>query len=375
MRPHFLLETVFLLTFLVGACSVPLARAAPPADKVDYNFQVRPILSDRCFFCHGPDEKVRKAGLRLDIPEGPLASKVIVPGKPDESELIHRITATDNHHMPPARTNLHLSAEEITLLRRWIAEGAEYKPHWAFLPLPDAVPLPAVSDSRWPVRGVDHFVLARLEREKMKPSPPAPKEDWLRRVTFDLTGLPPTPREVDAFLADDSEAAHERVVDRLLASPRFGERLAVEWLDVARYADSFGYQSDADSLLWPWRDWVIRAFNANLPFDQFITWQVAGDLLDKPTRDQRLATAFNRLHRMTGEGGTVPEEFRLEYVADRVQTFSTAFLGLTLECCRCHDHKFDPLPQRDYYSLGAFFNSIDEWGTYDSSAASCRRRR
>src|SRR5262245_31532094 len=367
MRQRFLLMTMLVLAWTVGGPVILSARAAPPADKVDYNFHVRPILSDRCFFCHGPDEKVRKAGLRLDIPEGPLKSQVIVPGKPEESELVRRITATDKKHMPPARTNLTLTEEEIGILRRWIAEGAEYKPHWAFLPLPDAVSLPAVSDPLWPARGLDHFVLARLDREKLKPSPPAPKEDWLRRVTFDLTGLPPTPQEVEAFLADDSGQAFERVVDRLLASPRFGERLAQEWLDVARYADSFGYQADGDSLVWPWRDWVIRAFNQNLPFDQFVTWQLAGDLLDHPSRDQRLATAFNRLHRMTNEGGSIPEEFRLEYVADRVQTFGTALLGLTLECSRCHDHKYDPITQRDYYGLGAFFNSIDEWGTYDSS--------
>jgi mono/diheme cytochrome c family protein len=343
------------------------ATAAPPAAKVDYNFQVRPLLADRCFTCHGPDEKKRKAKLRLDDPA--VGRRVLVPGKPDESKLIRRITAADAaERMPPAKSNLTLSKDEIALLRRWVAEGAEYKPHWAFLPLPDAVPVPAVADAAWPAGPLDRFTLARLEREGLKPSPAAAKEDWIRRATFDLTGLPPTPAEVDAFLADPSPAAFAKVADRLLASPRFGERLAMDWLDAARYADSFGYQADGDSNVWPWRDWVIGAFNDNLPFDQFITCQVAGDRLPNATRQQRLATAFCRLHRMTNEGGSIPEEWRNEYVSDRVHTIGTAFLGLTFECTRCHDHKYDPLTMKDYYGLGAFFNSIDEWGTYDSAA-------
>jgi hypothetical protein len=345
------------------------AVAAPPAPgKVDYNFQIRPLLADRCFVCHGPDEKNRKAKLRLDLSEVALARRAIVPGKPEESAVIERITADGDRHMPPRKSNLSLSADEIALIRRWVAEGAEYKPHWAFLPLPDTVPVPAVADPHWPAGPPDHFILARLEREGLRPSPAASKEDWLRRVSFDLTGLPAAPADVDAFLADDSPQAFAKAVDRLLASRHFGERMAMEWLDVARYADSFGYQADGDSNVWPWRDWVIDAFNANLAFDQFLTWQIAGDLLPQPTRSQRLATAFCRLHRMTNEGGSIPEEFRNEYVSDRVHTFGTAFLGLTLECSRCHDHKYDPLTMKDYYGLGAFFNSIDEWGTYDSAA-------
>jgi mono/diheme cytochrome c family protein len=357
-------------TVLIAAASLLLgvpASAAPPAEKVDYNFQVRPILADRCFVCHGPDEKARKAKLRLDVREAALSREAFVPGKPDESELARRITATDDDRMPPASSTLRLTPQEIEILRRWVAQGAEYKPHWSFLPLPAAVPVPAVSDPRWPAGPPDRFVLARLEKEGLKPSPPAAREDWLRRVTFALTGLPPTPHEADDFLADRSPQAFERVVDRLLASPRFGERMAQDWLDAARYADSFGYQADADSNVWPWRDWVIRSFNQNLPYDRFLTWQLAGDLLPGATRDQRLATAFNRLHRMTNEGGSIPEEFRNENISDRVHTFATAVLGLTMECARCHDHKYDPLTQRDYYSLGAFFNSIDEWGTYDSA--------
>ena len=244
----------------------------------------------------------RKADLRLDMPES--AYKVaVVPGKPSESELMRRITASDHTRMPPKKSNLAVTKEEIELLRRWIAEGAEYKKHWAYLALPIVVPVPAVTDPSWPKSPLDHFIMARLDREGLKPSEPAPKEDWIRRVSFDLTGLPPAPAEVDAFRADSSPQAFEKVVDRLLASPAFGERLALEWLDVARYADSFGYQADGDSHLWPWRDWVIDAFNQNLPYDQFITWQVAGDLLDRPTRPQRLATAFNRLAPHDQRGG------------------------------------------------------------------------
>ncbi|HJT79286.1 MAG TPA: DUF1553 domain-containing protein, partial [Gemmataceae bacterium] len=328
----------------------------------------RPILADRCFLCHGHDEKARKAKLRLDVAEVAYARHAIVPGKPEESLVIERITAEGGRRMPPPKSHLSLSKDEIDLIRRWIAQGAEYKPHWAFIPLPDAVPVPPVADAKWPANPIDHFVLARLEREGLRPSPPASKEDWIRRASFDLTGLPPAPADVDIFLADTSPKAYEHAADRLLASPHFGERMAMDWLDVARYADSFGYQADGDSNVWPWRDWVIRAFNQDLPYDQFLTWQLAGDLLPHATRDQRLATAFCRLHRMTNEGGSIPEEFRDAYVSDRVHTFGTAMLGLTLQCTHCHDHKFDPLTQRDYYGLGAFFNSIDEWGTYDSAA-------
>lgn len=358
---------------LIAACFLGLvpifADAGPPAaGKVDYNFHIRPLLADRCFVCHGPDANKRKAKLRLDLPESAFGKGVLVPGKPDESPVVQRITAADVHErMPPAKSNLTLNQDEIALIRRWIAEGAEYKPHWAFLPLPDSVPLPPVSDPRWPAGPPDHFILARLDGEGLRPAPPAGKEDWVRRVTFDLTGLPPAPADVDAFLADDTPQAFETVVNRLLASPRFGERLALDWLDVARYADSFGYHTDSDSHVWPWRDWVIRAFNQNLPFDRFLTWQLAGDLLHGPTRQQRLATAFCRLNRMTNEGGSIPEEFRNEYVSDRVHTLGTAVLGLTLECCRCHDHKFDPVTMKDYYALGAFFNSIDESGVYENS--------
>jgi hypothetical protein len=371
MLPHRTPLLLAGLLCLLPTLTLPAATAPPAASRparVDYNYHVRPILADRCFLCHGPDSKARKAGLRLDLRQSALDKGAIVPGKPGDSELVRRISAADHTHMPPRKSNLSLRPDEIDTLRRWVEQGAEYRPHWAFVPLPAAVPLPEVSDPGWPRNGIDRFVLARLDREGLHPSPASSRESWIRRATFDLTGLPPTPKEVDAFLADHAPGAFGRVADRLLASRHFGERLALEWIDVARYADSFGYQSDADNNVWPWRDWVIEAFNQNLPFDRFLTWQVAGDLLPGATRQQRLATAFCRLHRMTGEGGSIPEEFRNENVSDRVHTFGTVFLGLTLECSRCHDHKYDPLTQRDYYSLGAFFNSIDEWGTYDSSA-------
>ncbi|MFO0950334.1 MAG: DUF1549 domain-containing protein [Isosphaeraceae bacterium] len=354
--------------FVLAACPLVARAEDQAAAKVDYNFDVRPILSDRCFLCHGPDERARKADLRLDQSESAVESGAVVPGKPDESELIRRITLPAGHadHMPPARTNLSVSPAEVETLRRWIAQGAEYRPHWAFTPPPRSVPEPKVSDPTWPASPVDRFVLARLDREGLKPSKPASKEEWLRRVTLDLTGLPPTPAEADAFLKDESPRALDRVADRLLSSRRFGERMALEWLDVARYADSFGYQADGDTNVWPWRDWVIRAFNTNLPYDQFVTWQIAGDRLPNPTTDHAPGHRVLPAQPDDQRGGSIPEEWRNEYVSDRVHTFGTAFLGLTFECSRCHDHKYDPITMRDYYGLGAFFNSIDEWGTYDS---------
>ncbi len=342
---------------------------AAPAAPVDFNFQIRPLLADRCFPCHGPDAKSRKAKLRLDLREGALgtdkAGKAIIKaGDPAASEVVRRIFATDpDDLMPPPESKRSLSDEERELLRTWIAQGAEFKQHWAFLPV-ERVAVPAVSDRTWARNEIDAFVLNRLEREGLKPSPEASRETLIRRLSFDLTGLPPTIAEIDAFLGDTSPNAYEKVVDRLLASPRYGEWMAVEWMDLARFADTFGYQADVDCDLSPWRDWVIQAFNENLPYDQFLTWQLAGDLLPNATRDQILATAFNRLHRQTNEGGSIEEEFRTEYVVDRVNTFGTAMLGLTVQCARCHDHKFDPISQRDYYSLAAFFNSIDESGLY-----------
>jgi len=344
------------------------------ADRVDFNFEVRPLLSDRCFSCHGPDEKSRKAQLRLDQREGLFGPRkdgqaVVTPGNPERSELVRRLFATDpDDVMPPPESHLELTGAEKDLLRRWVEQGASWSDHWAFSPVRKPE-LPEVTRAEWAIRPLDRFVLSRLERADLTPSPEAGKERLLRRVTLDLTGLPPTPAELSAFTADASSNAYEAVVDRLLASPAYGERLASDWLDLARYADTYGYQADVERDMSPWRDWVVDAFNRNLPYDQFITWQLAGDRLPEATDEQILATAFNRLHRQTNEGGSIEEEFRNEYVSDRVHTMGTAFLGLTLECSRCHDHKYDPISQRDYYSLSAFFNNIDESGLYSHFTA------
>lgn len=348
-----------------------LFRAAGvfPSEQVDFHAHIKPLLSDRCYACHGPDATARKAGLRLDLKEGLFKSRkgrppIVKPGDPTGSELFLRITATDPaERMPPEEKKLALSRDEIELFRRWIAQGAEVpdRSHWSFQPVA-VVPVPRASGAaRNPI---DAFVHDRLRRVGLRPAPEASRATLLRRLALDLTGLPPTLAELDAVMADTSLDWYERVVERYLASPHYGERLANDWLDLARYADTYGYQADMDRDMSPWRDWVIRAFNANLPYDQFILWQLAGDLLPNPTREQYLATAFNRLHRQTNEGGSIEEEFRTEYVADRVHTFGTAFLGLTLECARCHDHKYDPINQKDYYRLFAFFNSIDESGLY-----------
>lgn len=342
------------------------AQQVSAQEAVDFARDVRPILSDRCFVCHGPDAAQREAGLRLDVRDEALrvlksGRAAIVPGKPEESELVRRVSAHGDERMPPAKSKLTVSAAEVDVLRRWIAEGAEYSGHWAFGPVAAELAVPVVANTQWPSNAVDAFVLAKIQSVGLSPSPAAEAAIWLRRASLSLTGLPPSHEQLERFLADGDAG---RAVNELLASPRYGERMASEWLDVARYADTFGYQSDVDRPVWPWRDWVIRSYNDNLPFDQFVTWQVAGDLLPDATRDQRLATAFNRLHRQTNEGGSVEEEMRLEYVADRTETFATAFLGLTVGCARCHDHKFDPIPTRDYYSLSAFFDNIDESGLY-----------
>jgi hypothetical protein len=348
------------------------AKEPPQPAKIDFDREVRPILADNCYECHGPDEKARKAKLRLDTREGAFrvrdGESVITPGKSAESELIKRITSTDpDEHMPPPDSNHKLTERQIEMVKRWIDEGATWSAHWAFAPIRRPA-LPKVKNAKWPANEVDRFILARLELEGLAPTSVADRERLLRRVTFDLSGLPPTLEEIDAFLADKSPKAYETVVDRLLASARYGERMATEWLDLARYADTYGYQMDAPRSVWPYRDWVIKALNQNLSFDQFITWQLAGDLLPNATKEQRLATAFNRLHLANEEGGVVEEEFRVAYVSDRVDTFGTAFLGLTVQCAHCHDHKFDPITMRDFYSLFAMFQNIDESGQNPYSA-------
>ena len=337
-------------------------------ERVDYNFHIKPLLSDRCYACHGPDDNARQAGLRLYTEEGATKAELesgghaIVPGSLRRSAVFTRITSDDpDEMMPPPESNLALSEYEKALIARWIDQGAEWKPHWAFIP-PDRPDPPTVNNTDWPRHAIDHFVLARLEREGLGPAPQADKERLLRRITFDLTGLPPAIEEIDAFLADDSPDAYEKVVDRLLASEAYGERMANEWMDVARYADSHGYHADGLRMMWPWRDWVIKAFNENMPFDDFVTWQLAGDLLPDATHEQKLATAFHRNHQMTAEGGIIDEEYRVEYVVDRTNTTATAFLGLTMECARCHDHKFDPISQKEFYQFSAFFNNVNELG-------------
>jgi hypothetical protein len=349
----------------------PPTRAA--GGRVDFTREIRPLLSDRCFRCHGPDASRRKAELRLDVREGafkklPAGWAIVKPGDPAKSELIRRITTSDvEDMMPPGDSHLSLSEAEIALLTRWVAEGAEYRPHWSFAPVSRSVP-PAVHGPA-AANPIDALVRARLDQEGLTPAPPAPAETRLRRLAFALTGLPPSVDELDAFLAGNSAAAYSKAIEGYLATSAYGERMATDWLDLARYADTYGYQNDVERDMSAWRDWVIDAFNRNLPYDQFLTWQLAGDLLPQPTPEQRIATAFNRLHRQTNEGGSVDEEFRTEYVVDRVNTFGTAVLGLTVECARCHDHRFDPITQRDYYSLFAFFNNIDESGLYSHFTA------
>ncbi len=373
LKPKFFSPARFIAIAVLAAVGLldaesPAAAATAP-DRVDFNFHIRPLLSDRCFACHGPDDRARKAKLDLHTREGALQggkseATVLRPGKPEESELFKRISTSDaDDVMPPPDSKLPpLTRDEVELIRRWIAQGAEFKDHWAFLPpKPPAPPRPNGAPVSNPI---DAFIQARLAAESLRLQPEAPRETLIRRLSLDLVGLPPAPAEIDAFLADTSPRAYEKVVDRLLASEHYGERMAQEWMDLSRYADTHGYQADVDRDFSAWRDWVIRSFNENLPWDQFITWQLAGDLLPGATRDQILATAFNRLHRQTNEGGSIEEEFRSEYVADRVHTMGTAFLGLTLECARCHDHKYDPISTRDYYRLSGFFNSIDESGLY-----------
>ncbi|MBM3980316.1 MAG: DUF1553 domain-containing protein [Planctomycetes bacterium] len=341
-----------------------LALAAPPdAPKIDFNRDVRPILADHCYQCHGPDVAKRKGKLRLDLdPATQKRDPVFVPGKPDDSELIHRVTGKGEfNQMPPEKFARPLSPKQIDTLKEWVKQGGKWEKHWALVP-PMRPPVPVDRDPQASANPIDAFVAARLLKESLKRSPDADRATIIRRMTFDLTGLPPTPAEVDAFVMDAEPLAVERLADRLLASPRYGERMAWKWLEAARYADTNGYQTDAERDMWRWRDWVIEAYNRNLPFDQFTIEQLAGDMLPNATLDQRIATGFNRNHRGNSEGGIVPDEYAVEYVVDRVDTTATVWLGLTLGCARCHDHKFDPFSQREFYQLYAYFNNVPEKG-------------
>ena len=358
---------------LLGSALAPLAGSSaavpkplPVPAKIDFDRDVRPILSENCFKCHGFDEKARQAGLRLDLAEGVLKAAQsgehpIVPGNPGKSEVIRRVTATNALRMPPASTGKTLTPTQVETLRRWVAQGGKYSAHWAFV-APKRPELPTVKNTKWPLNPIDRFVLARLESEGLRPSPVADRYTLIRRLTLDLTGLPPTPAEASAFLADTAPGAYERVVDRLLASPHYGERMALKWLDLARYADTHGFHIDSQRDMWPWRDWVIRAYNKNMPFDQFTVEQLAGDLLPNATLDQRIATGFNRNHPINFEGGAIPEEYHAAYIADRINTTATTWMGLTMRCSQCHDHKYDPLTQKEYYQFYAFFNSVPENG-------------
>lgn len=374
------LRAIPLIALAWSAVASPLAVAQLTAvsylksadlKAVDFNQEVRPILSDRCFGCHGPDANKRKAGLRLDTAEGAYAAlksgdRAIVPGDLAASAMAQRIDSHDpDEVMPPPSLKRPLTDGERAILRRWIEGGAEYRKHWAFV-APERPAEPALRERSWVRDPLDAFVLMRLEEEQLAPEPEADRAMLLRRVSLALTGLPPTPEEIDAFVADQAPDAYERRVDALLASPRAAEHRATAWLDLARFADTFGYQSDGDSFTWPWRDWLLDSLASNMRYDRFATAMIAGDLMPAESRAQRqanqVASAFNRLHRMTEEGGSISEEFRQEGIADRVSTFGTAFLGLTIECARCHDHKYDPIPTREFYGLAAMFGSIDENG-------------
>jgi len=339
-------------------------------DTISYNYNIRPILSDKCFKCHGPDANKRQADLRLDMPESAYKAlkdnpqaHALVPGDPGLSEVYRRITTTDSTDMmPPVKSNLkRLNPFEVDMIKKWIKQGARYEKHWAFVP-PKSPPVPEVKDKAWPKNTIDYFVLHKQEQKGFTPNPEADKERLLKRISLDLTGLPPDIATMDRFLADKGPNAYEKMVDELMACPQYGEKMALHWMDVSRYADSHGYQDDNYRTQWPWRDWVIHAYNENLDYKNFITWQLAGDLIPNHTKEQLLATGFNRNHKITEEGGVIDEEYRVNYVTDRTNTFGKAMLGISLECAHCHDHKFDPFSQKEYYQVFSFFNSVKEPG-------------
>ncbi len=375
MRPTLLLIIFCLaVVFFSSAASAP--AAAPDHAHVEFNRDIRPIVSDTCFKCHGRDKNARQAELRLDLreeavkPHGDEKLIPIVPGDLAHSEAWRRISSKDpDDLMPPPDSHLVITDKQKETIKRWIEQGAEYQPHWAFLPVKQP-PVPQFAQQGWVRNEIDAFILARLQTAGLKPAPESDKRSLIRRVTLDLTGLPPTLVEVDEFVNDPAPNAYDRVVDRLLASPRYGERMALDWLDAARYADTHGFNNDSLRFMWRWRDWVIEAFNTNKPYNTFITEQLAGDLLPSASLDQKIASAFNRNHVMNSEGGIIDEEYRIEYVADRTSTAGTVFMGLTLGCARCHDHKYDPLTQKEFYQLFAFFNSLEEKGQVSATVDS-----
>ncbi|MFM8982674.1 MAG: PSD1 and planctomycete cytochrome C domain-containing protein [Spartobacteria bacterium] len=362
--------------------AAPATAPAPAAEKISFSSQVRPILSNSCFACHGPDSHNQTSPFRLDTEEHSRANLAkagepprygVVPGKPEVSLLLQRIATHDPNEImpPPYAKKPALTEEQIATVAEWIRQGAKYEPHWAFV-TPVKPALPEVKDKAWPRTPIDNFILAKLESKGIKPSPEADKETLVRRVHMDLLGLPPTPEEIDAYMADTSDKAYENMVDRALASPHYGERMAIDWLDVARYGDNNALHNDMHRTSWPWRDWVINAFNKNMPYDQFLTEQLAGDLLPNATLDQKLATSFNRNHGINNESGSIPEEWLTHYAVDRVSTYGTAVMGMTVACAQCHDHKYDPISQNDFFSLMAYFNSINEAGIELQNASRAR---
>ena len=369
---YFFLFGFVAILYGVQSCNLQLGKdntAEQIPERISYNFDIRPILSDKCFTCHGPDANKREAGLRLDNEEGAFkalkenpGAHALVAGKPQFSEVFLRISSKDTAlMMPPPSSNLKLSEHEIQLIEKWIKQGAKYETHWSFIKPEKSAP-PKVKDSEWPRNEIDYFILSKMEQKGLSPNEEASKEHLLKRLSLDITGLPPGLELMNSFLADDSKNAYEKVVDQLLKNPAYGEKMALHWLDVARFADSHGYQDDSYRSQWPWRDWVIYSFNKNLPYDKFITLQLAGDLMPNATKEQILATGFNRNHKITEEGGVVDEEYRVQYVIDRTNTFSKALIGVTMECAQCHDHKYDPFSQKEYYQLYSFFNNVREVG-------------
>ena len=337
-------------------------------ETIDFNFHVNPILSDKCFACHGPDDKQRKANLRLDTKEGlyqmteDLIKRVIDLDNLEESEMIRRIFHENKSIvMPPPESNLSLSEYEKNILKKWILQGAEWKKHWSFIK-PEKPEIPQIQNNQWVKNEIDIFIAKNIENQNLEFSKMESKEILLRRLYFDIVGLPPSIDDIDQFLNDKSENSYEKVVDELLKSQNYGERMASIWMDIARYGDSHGYQDDTERTMWPWRDWVIHAYNKNLPYDEFITWQLAGDLIPNATKEQIIATGFNRNHKITQEGGVIPEEYRVEYVADRAITTSKLMMGLTMECARCHSHKYDNITHDEFYGFYGFFNNINEKG-------------